>query len=127
MEYLLDTVTIIRHFTDIGKTGKKAKKILEAISNNKFMISVISLMEILYLSEKNRINLSLKYTISKINSSINYTILDLTPEILEVAETIEFKELHDRLILATAKWLNIPVISSDKQFERVDDIEVIWD
>jgi len=71
--------------------------------------------------------LSLTNTIDKINSTTNYTIIDLTPEILIAAETIEFKELHDRLILATAKWLNVPVISSDKLFERVDDIEVIWD
>ena len=54
-------------------------------------------------------------------------IINLVPEILRVAQTIQFYELHDRLILATAKWLDIPVISSDSKFENVAGIRVIWD
>ncbi len=42
MEYLLDTVTIIRHFTGTRKIGKKNKKILKVTPKNKFLISVIS-------------------------------------------------------------------------------------
>ncbi len=54
-------------------------------------------------------------------------IIDLNPDILKVAELIHFFELHDRLILATAKWLDIPIISSDKAFQDVLGIKVIWD
>jgi predicted nucleic acid-binding protein len=51
----------------------------------------------------------------------------LSPDILRVAETIEFHELHDRLILATAKWLGVKIISSDSEFRKVEGIEVLWD
>jgi predicted nucleic acid-binding protein len=34
--------------------------------------------------------------------------------------------LQDRLILAAAKHLGTPVISSDQEFASVEDIEVIW-
>ncbi len=125
MRYLLDTVTVVRHFTDIGKIGKKASKILNT-KDNSFIISVISLMEVLYLSEKKRIAINLAETLEVINSSSLYSIIDLTPEILEVAETINYYELHDRLILSTAKWLGIPLISSDRNFETVKGIEVVW-
>lgn len=54
-------------------------------------------------------------------------IVNLTPEILNVAQTINFYELHDRLILATAKWLDVPLISSDSKFGMVPGIRVIWD
>jgi len=48
MQYLLDTVTVVRHFTGGGRLGKKANVILN-FNENVFLISVISLMEILYL------------------------------------------------------------------------------
>ncbi len=126
MTYLLDTVTIVRHFSTSGAIGKKAQKILKSKSN-KLIISVISLMEILYLAEKNRIPLNLSNTLEKINSSSIYGIIDLTPEILKVVEKTKFYELHDRLIISTAIWLNIPILSSDNRFDEVNDLEVIWD
>ena len=63
MEYLLDTVTVVRHFSEVGKIGKKARDILNNLENQ-FIISVISLMEIMYLSEKNRIDIALTETLN---------------------------------------------------------------
>lgn len=83
-------------------------------------------MEIMYLAEKHRININLSETIERIDTSSKYTVVNLIPEILQVAETVIFPELHDRLILATAKWLNVPIISSDEAFETISDIMVIW-
>ena len=97
MQYLLDTVTNVRHFSAMGKIGEKAREILNS-SENSFLISVISLMEIMYLSEKNRIGISLADTFAEIESSSLYSTIDLTPEILKIAEVTAFRELHDRLI-----------------------------
>jgi len=129
MQYLLDTVTLVRHFTGKGKIGQKASRVLDAIeeSEDSFFVSVISLMEIMYLAEKNRIEINLSETLNFIEASTKYTIINLSPDILRVAESVEFYELHDRLILATAKWLGVIVISSDHEFERVEDIQVLWD
>jgi len=49
MQHLLDTVTIVRHFSGVGKVGEKARGVLND-SGNLFIISVISLMEVMYLS-----------------------------------------------------------------------------
>ncbi|MDZ7341620.1 MAG: PIN domain-containing protein [candidate division KSB1 bacterium] len=126
MQYLLDTVTIIRHFSEIGKIGKKAQEILDSAYNT-FVISVVSLMEILYLSEKRRIKIDLIDTLNRIELSSLYQIADLTPDILRVANDLHFPELHDRLILSTAKWLDIPIISSDEKFKNVEGIKAFWD
>ena len=68
-------------------------------------------------------------TLNRIQESTIYSIVNLTPEILEVAEITPFKELHDRLILSTAKWLEIPIISSDKEFNEIEgtksDMELV--
>ncbi len=129
MEYLLDTVGLVRHFTGLGKIGKKAAQILDAIetSDDTLAISVISLMEVMYLSEKNRINIDLAETLDLIASSSKYAVVDLNPEILRVAQSVLFFEPHDRLILATAKWLGLKVLSSDAAFAHVEGVEVVWD
>ena len=75
MQYLLDTVTVVRHFTGGGRLGKKVNDILD-FNENIFLISVISLMEILYLSEKQRIDIDLKETINRIELSSLYRIED---------------------------------------------------
>ncbi|HOO72741.1 MAG TPA: PIN domain-containing protein [Spirochaetota bacterium] len=106
MKYLLDTVIVIRHFAATGKIGIKAKEILENTDNgvDTFYISAISLMEILYLSEKNRIPVDLEKAITEINTSSFYTIIPLNTEIIIKAQEITNFELHDRMILATAAF-----------------------
>lgn len=129
MRYLLDTVALVRHFASSGKMGKKAARLLDTAEENEheFVISVISLMEVMYLAEKNRIGISLAETLDHIESTPQYTVVNLNPDILRVAEGIDFYELHDRLILATAKWLGVSVISSDGKFAVVEGVEVVWD
>ena len=59
MEYLADTVTIIRHFSGAGRIGRQAKSILEGVKKGEhhMFLSTVSLVEILYLSEKKRITI----------------------------------------------------------------------
>lgn len=129
MIYLLDTVALIRHFSGMGRIGRKAADVLDRLEagSDLLLISVISLMEVLYLSEKKRIPVDLAGTLHRVRASECYAVVDLNAEILTVAETISFRELHDRLILATASWFGVAVLSSDHEFQRVGGIEVVWD
>ncbi len=129
MIYLLDTVALVRHFSGLGRIGQRAADVLDNLEagSDLLLISVVSLMEVLYLSEKNRIPIDLAEALERLEASECYAVVDLNAEILKVAEAIEFRELHDRLILATAKWFGVAVLSSDHEFQQVDDIEVVWD
>ncbi len=129
MIYLLDTVTLVRYLSGKGKIGKSASAILNTFENSDFelAISVISLMEIMYLSETGRIGIDLLKTIQLISETEGYKIIDLNSEIILTAAEIDFYELHDRMILSTAKWLDVPILSSDKRFVNINGIDVIWD
>ncbi|MFH1490852.1 MAG: hypothetical protein ABII06_18265, partial [Pseudomonadota bacterium] len=74
-----DTVTIIRHFSGAGKIGSGAREILSGVDEGKhrLYISVISLVEILYLSEKRRIKINLEEALNMIQGSSNYTLVDV--------------------------------------------------
>lgn len=128
MEYLADTVAIVRFFSQTGKLGKSARKIFSDTEDGKkfIWISIISLVEIMYLVEKNRISPDLKEFIRKIKNSGNYRIMELDVDIIEVASKIKGLELHDRLIVATAKHLDIPIITSDQVIIDSGIIRVIW-
>jgi PIN domain nuclease of toxin-antitoxin system len=128
MNYVIDTVTITRHFSGTGKIGSKATKVLKDAEEGKhtIFISVVSLFKILYLAGKNRIKISLKNTISTIQKKSCYIIVDLNADIVLQAETIQFYELHDRLIQGTVKYLGLSILSSDERFDEVKEIDRIW-
>lgn len=128
MQYLADTVTLIRHLSKTGKIGKAGKRILVDADkgHHQIFISVISLIEILYLSEKQRLAIKLHDTLDLINYSQNYSIVNLTPEIITVAASSACCELHDRLILSTAKYLGIPLLTSDHEIKRLNEVQTIW-
>jgi predicted nucleic acid-binding protein len=128
VKYLLDTNIIIRHFAQTSKVGKKAKEIMAQAEKNQhqLFVSIISLMEIMYLAEKNRIPLTLSEILDNLSSKKCFSVVDFNVDILKEAEKIQFYELHDRLILAPAKLLGTPIISSDQEFKSLEDIEVIW-
>jgi PIN domain nuclease of toxin-antitoxin system len=128
VQYLADTVAIIRHFARAGKIGKAAKSILQDadIGKNKIHISIISMVEILYLSERNRIPLNFKEVKRKLLHLDNYEIIDLDLDIVETAKTVKRLELHDRLIVSTALSLNVPVLTSDQIISDSGQVDVIW-
>lgn len=128
MDCLADTVTVIRHFSEAGKIGRRAYELISGVERGEHhcYVSTISLVEILYLSEKNRIPIRLGEALEKLNKSENYSIVDLTPEIVRVAEQIEFPDIFDRLIMATAQYLGIPVLTSDQDMTSKNVVETIW-
>ena len=128
MDYLLDTVAIIRHFSGHGRIGRKAKTIIEEAEDGKhvLLLSVVSLFEIMYLAEKNRIAISLPNTLTLIHQKPCYQVAELSADIVVAASKIKFNELHDRLILATAKHLNLDILSSDLRFDELEKFKRIW-
>ena len=79
------------------------------------IIPAIVLMEVMYLFEKNRIDVNL-FQAEKLMQSENYQFEPLSLEILKVASEItDIPELHDRLIAATARYLDIPIITNDPE------------
>ena len=128
MQYLADTVAIIRHFANVGKIGKAAKLILQDADSGKsaIWISIISIVEILYLSERNKIPLDFEDVRRKLLPLDNFRIVDLDFDIVETAKTVQGLELHDRLIVSTSLSLNVPILTSDQIIKDSGQVDVIW-
>ncbi len=84
-------------------------------------------MEIMYLSEKGRTNADLAQVVELVSGSDNYLVFPVDMEIILTARVIEdIPELHDRVIAATAKFLDVPLITSDEVIARSQSVETVW-
>ena len=105
--FLQDKEVINPHINQIFLNTDKGENII--------IIPPIVVMEIMYLFEKNRIPINL-FAIEDIIKSQNYEYEPLTLEIIKIAMEIkDLPELHDRLIAATARYLDLPLITNDPE------------
>ena len=89
------------------------------------IIPAIVLMEVLYLFEKNRIDISLFQTEDLLKSQ-NYQFEPLSLQILKTASEItDIPELHDRLIAATARYLDLPLITNDPVIRASEFVDIL--
>ena len=128
MEITLDTHAFI-WYLDKSLNNKLSPKALKAIKEAEdsytIYLPIIVLMEVLYLIEKGRVNLSFHKPLLNLEESVNYEIVPFDTRLLKIAETIKGLEIHDRLILATAILTGSLLISNDKEI-HAKGIKVVW-
>lgn len=118
--YVTDTQALVKFMM--------GQKVIDARSHQAFrdvdrgdgvmIIPAVVVMEMLYLFEKHRIARSVFHVELLVNTQ-NYQIEPLGLEILKTATDIDdIPELHDRLIAATARYLNMPLITNDPVIRR---------
>ena len=115
--YVTDTQAIIHYMEDRKPISKKIRDIFQESDEAKATIYIpaIVLMEIMYLFEKKRIKTNISALKNIIHGSINYVEQELNIDIIEQAiEIDDIPELHDRLIAATAKFLDLPLLTNDQ-------------
>ena len=83
-QYVTDTTGLIRHLAKSKKQGMNAGKIFEEADRGDCVVFIpaMVLMEILYLSEKNRISTTLPDVTKLVQRSINYRIYPITGEVV---------------------------------------------
>lgn len=129
MNYLADTVTLIHYLRNRPRLGETALSILEATDKGQHIVflSAITLMEILYLAEANRIQISLLDFLEIIRKSDNYKIVPVDDHVVQTALSInDVPELHDRIIAATAVYLNVPILTPDHIMAASTHVQTIW-
>lgn len=90
-------------------------------------IPTVSLMEIGYLWEKQRIDASIVSILSLAEKCKRFIIYPLYPITVQEAFKIkDIPELHDRLIAATASVLDSDLITNDPIIRKSKHINTIW-
>ena len=123
METVLDSHTLFWLLTNSPKLSRLAKRYIE--KSKKVILPSIVLMEILYLLEKNNLSFRFIEVLNEIRIR-GYLVYPLDLEIISQSLFISPNvEMHDRIIIATAKIFNAHLISKDKEIKRVYP-KTIW-
>jgi predicted nucleic acid-binding protein len=127
-QFVTDTMALIRRIQG-RELGLKGKIIFEEVETQKSIIYIptMVLAEIMYLSERKRISISLQFTLEYIQQFPNYKESLIDKEVVQAAQAItDIPELHDRLIAGTAKLLDLPLITNDPKIIVSKFVKTIW-
>ena len=127
MKYLLDTNILIWYIDDPSQLSYKVTKIMDDI-NNTFVISIVSIWEIVIKMCIKRLSLSVSINdLFEILEYKNISIIPIKKEILEINLDLPLhhKDPFDRILIATTYTENTPIITSDKDIQLYD-INWVW-
>ena len=111
------------------KLGASAQTIFDSAENGQTIIHIPAMVfaEILYLSEKKRITANLTDVSALLKNFQNFKESPLTAAVIKSAEqTTDIPELHDRIISATARHLNLELITNDTKIQNSAFVKTIW-
>jgi len=129
MNFVTDTHALLWWFTESPKMSPKASAIFEQCEKGENVIFIPSIViaEALSIFDKKRISFDFKRLFKKIHDSENFVLIALDYLILqEMVALKDIPELHDKIIVSTAKYLNLPIITKDETLQNLPNIKTIW-
>ncbi len=127
MFYVVDTHPLIWYLA--RKLPKKVDEVFKSSERGEYIIFIptIVLAECYYLSENNKIELNFEEILNLIEKSSNFFIVPFNLDVIKLFPKINIKEVHDKIIVATAKLLNAKLITKDNEIRKSKVIDTIWD
>lgn len=127
-QYVTDTMAIVSYLGK-RKLPISVKQLFQNADVGLAQIYVPSIVfvEIGYLFEKGRIDVSLSDVLEHLSAFSNYSEKSLSIEVIVESYTItDIPELHDRLISGTAKFLNLELITNDPIIQASSFVKTVW-
>jgi len=121
MYYVTDTHSFIWYLTDSPQLSKKARNVFDLCDQGEvsIIIPAIVLLECIDILDKRKVDLKFEEIISKIFQATNFIFSEINWSlILEVNKIKGLKDLHDRIIVATAKIFDAYLISKDRKIKK---------
>lgn len=127
-----DTHAALWHLFDDPRLSGTARDFIDraATRRQRIVVSSVSLAEVVYLIEKNRLPLSAYVDLKSALSDPNHVLKEapLTIEIVDAMREVPRQgvpDLPDRIVAATALHFGVPVISRDWRIQS-SAIQTIW-
>ena len=124
--YVVDTHVLVWYFIGSKRLQKKLKEKIDAVRNlgGRLLVPTIVLAEALDIAEKGRVDFDFDAMYRRIVEEPEFEIVGFSPEIFEVAVRLrDVKEIHDRIIAATARFYRVGVLTKDKVINKSRDLE----
>ncbi len=126
MHYVADTHAFIRYL--VGSAPKRVVQIFESSEKGECVIyfPTIVLAEAFYLTKMEKVKLNFNEMLSRIEQCENYVVVPFNMHILKKFLEVNLAEIHDQIIVSTAKYLNCALLTKDEKIKESGEVEVIW-
>jgi len=129
MNFITDTHALLWWFTNSPKLSQKIIDIFADCERGENIIFIPSIViaEALSIFDKKRVFFNFRSLFKKLYESENFILIALDYHILQkMIDLNGIPELHDKIIVATAKHLNLPLITKDQTLQKLSYIKAVW-
>ncbi len=128
---VLDTNALVYDALAPSRLSVRARKAIEsAFEDGELACCDISLWEIAMLISRKRLDpvMDARQFLDDLISSRRLRVLPITPEIAVLSQSDMFShgDPADRLIAATARLYQSPLVTSDTQLRKLKEVATIW-
>ncbi len=116
MIYVLDTHILIWYFIGSKRLEGELKEKIDEVRRRggRLLVPTIVLAEALAIAERDKVEFDFQRMYQLIKDEAEFEIVNFTSEILEEAMQIKIPEIHDRIIVATAKFYKAGILTRDR-------------
>ena len=132
IRYVVDAHALIWYLYDDRRLSKTAGKLMDEIegSGDQLAVSSITLVEVVYLVEKKRIDGNAFTKVVALLERTNPKLVEIpldhaVVEAMRRVDRTQIPEMPDRIVAATALYLGVPVISYDHKIQS-SNITTVW-
>ncbi|HEV2199468.1 MAG TPA: type II toxin-antitoxin system VapC family toxin [Bryobacteraceae bacterium] len=127
-----DTHTALWHLFDDPRLSRPAAEFIDqaAAARRRIVVSSVSLAEVVYLVEKNRLPPSAYDDLKAALADSDHVLKEVpfTSEIVEAMRQVSREavaDMPDRIVAATALYFGVPVISRDRRIQA-STVRTVW-
>lgn len=124
MNIVIDTHTLFWFLVADKRLSRTAKNTIE--EGKAIVIPTIVLLELLYLFQKKKQTDVFSLAFEKFKNDIKYIFASLDLATVEEVLKVHLPlEIHDRIVVATAQMLKLPIVTKDRAIRKTYK-ETIW-
>lgn len=114
MKFVTDTHCLLWHLENNPKLSPSGRALFDQLDvDRQIMIPIIVVAELMYMARKYG-GPPFKETLDSLEKERRFEIMELTSPIIREAIPLTALEMHDALIVATARHLDLPLLTADK-------------
>lgn len=132
MKYVIDTHALIWFLEGNSRLGNQAKEILST-PGNELVLPAIAFAEAIWIVGKGRTAIpSIQELLDEVNKDVRVVVYPLDKAIIELTTVLPaINEMHDRQIVATAKYLEsqgeeVKLLTYDQNITSSNVVTVVW-